>query len=129
MDKTTLTIPKRLATIGGILIAISGIVNTILGIHIGALWYNIYPGGNMGHVGIIAGMGALVIGLIIIFIIVPLYERSRGRALLGGILTIVLGHVGAVAGAIYVGTVGVLLCYIAGIWLLVTAARRVTKQN
>ena len=33
----------------------------------------------------------------------------------------VLGHLGAIAGALYVGTIGVLLCYVAGIWGMVTA--------
>ena len=78
----------------------------------------------MGHVGILAGMIAMAIGLIIIYVIVPIYKRdTRGHIVLGGILTIILGHLGAIAGAIYVGTVGVLLCYVAGVWLLVAACR------
>ena len=116
--------PKRLATVGGVLIIISGIVNSLLGIRIGALVYDIYPGGRMGHVGIIAGIIAAAIGLIIVFVIVPIYERKpNSYLLLSGILTIVLGHLGAIAGALYIGTLGVLLCYIAGIWVIVTAVR------
>lgn len=82
----------------------------------------------MGHVGIIAGIGAFVIGLVIVFALAPLYKRTPGwPAVLGGILTIVLGHLGAVAGAIYVGTAGLLLCYTAGVWAIlagVLALRR-----
>ena len=119
-----LRIPKKIATAGGVLISISGIVNAILGARIGALLYDTYPGGRMGHVGIIAGIVAIAIGLVIVFVVVPIYERSyRGLILFGGILTIVLGNVGGIAGAIYIGTVGVVLCYIAGIWLIIAAVR------
>ncbi|MCJ7716461.1 MAG: hypothetical protein MUO54_08075 [Anaerolineales bacterium] len=72
----------------------------------------------MGHVGIIAGLIAILIGVVIIFFLPRLYRSDHKRLkILGGILTIVLGHLGAIFGALYVGTVGVLLCYIAGIWL------------
>jgi hypothetical protein len=115
--------PKRIAKTGGLLIAISGVVNTILGARIGAVLYDAYPGGKMGHVGIIAGVAAVAIGLILVLVIVPIYDRMhRGFVVLGGILTIVLGHLGAIAGAIYVGTLGVLLCYIAGLWAIIVAA-------
>lgn len=78
----------------------------------------------MGHVGILAGVAAILIGQIIAFVILPLYRRRhRGVLLVGGILTIVLGHLGGVAGAIYIGTLGVLLCYVAGIWVVAIAAR------
>jgi hypothetical protein len=114
-----LDIPKKLAIAGGLLIAISGVVNIILGAQIGAILYTVYPGGLMGHVGIIAGVGAVVVGLMILFAVRPLYEKqTRGLIALGGILTVVLGHLGAVWGALYVGTLGLLLCYIAGFWLL-----------
>jgi hypothetical protein len=112
-------VPERLATIGGILIFISGLLNTILGIQIGAVYYEVYPGGYMGHVGILAGLAALVLGLAIVFLVVPLYRKDqRGVLLLAGILTMILGHLGAIAGALYIGTLGVLLCYIAAIWIL-----------
>ncbi|UCC12944.1 MAG: hypothetical protein JSW02_05305, partial [candidate division WOR-3 bacterium] len=89
---------------------------------INAVWYDVYPGGNLGHVGMIAGIIAVAIGLIIILGIIRLYtQRSRWVVALAGILTIVLGHLGAVAGALYVGTAGVLCCYIAGIWIIVIA--------
>ncbi len=122
--------PKRIATVGGVLLSISGLVNAVLGARIGVLVYDAYPGGRMGHVGVIAGVAAIVIGIVIVFLVVPLFER-RNRALLalGGLLTIVLGHAGAIAGAIYVGTLGVILCYIAGVWMLVIAARGVNTRN
>ena len=110
-----LRVPRKLAFIGGLLIALSGVANIILGAQIGALLYDVYPGGKMGHVGIIAGIAAAVIGLVILFLVLPFYkQRNRGLIALGGVLTVILGHLGAVAGAIYVGTVGLLLCYIAG---------------
>lgn len=123
-------IPKRIATVGGLLISISGVVNAVLGAQIGVFLYDVYPGGKMGHVGIIAGVAAIAIGLVIVFLVVPFYKRTnRGVVALVGILTIVLGHVGAIAGAIYVGTVGMLLCYIAGIWVLVAAAIGVKRTK
>ncbi|MGB5850454.1 MAG: hypothetical protein WBH40_18335 [Ignavibacteriaceae bacterium] len=99
---------KKLAEVGGALIFFSGIINALLGVKIGALLYEVYPGGNFGHVGILAGIGVILIGLIIIFGIVRIYEsKNRWYILLGGFLTIVVGYIGGIAGAIYVGTVGV----------------------
>jgi hypothetical protein len=116
--------PKLLATLGGALISLSGIVSILLGIKIKALVYDVYPGGKMGHIGILAGVAAVLIGLIIVLGLVPLYDALETTPLvLGAILTIVLGHIGAVAGAIYVGTAGVILCYIAGIWQLINIIR------
>jgi hypothetical protein len=114
--------PKKIATMGAALIVVSGVVNTILGAKIGAVLYEIYPGGKMGHVGVIAGVAALVIGFVIVFIAVPLYRHGNRRLVVaGGTLTVILGHVGAVAGALYIGTLGALLCYIAGLWVIVAA--------
>ncbi len=82
----------------------------------------------MGRVGVVAGVLAIAIGIIIVFVVVPLYERrNRWLLVLAGILTIVFGHAGAVGGAIYVGTVGVALCYIAGIWVLIVAVRGISS--
>ena len=123
-------IPKILATIGGALIALSGVLNFILGLRINAVWYDVYPGGNMGHVGIIAGIAAVVIGSIIVVGITRLYiHHSRWIIALGGILTVVLGHLGAIAGALYVGTAGMLCCYIAGIWIIIIALTRRKQRN
>ncbi|UCD18863.1 MAG: hypothetical protein JSU64_03275 [candidate division WOR-3 bacterium] len=128
--RSRLRIPKRLALIGGILIAGSGIVNAILGLSIGAIYYDVYPGGNMGHVGILAGVAAIVLGLLIIFVVRPLYYRQqRLLVALGGLLTALLGHAGAVAGALYIGTLGLLLCYVAGFWAIVIAIAGFKQEN
>ena len=125
-----LRIPRKLAFIGGLLITLSSVVNTILGLQIGALLYDVYPGGKMGHVGIIAGIAAVVIGFVILIVVLPLYkQRNRGLIALGGLLTVVLGHLGAIAGAIYIGTVGLLLCYIAGFWLIIAAIVGIKEDN
>lgn len=113
--------PRKIAATGGIFIILSGILNLALGIQIGALHYYPYPGGKMGHVGITAGFAAILIGLVIIFLLPRLYDHADKRLrIIGSVLTFVLGHVGAVFGALYVGTVGVFLSYLGGIWLLVT---------
>ena len=116
---------KRLAVAGGTLLALSGIANTILGIQTGILIYEPYPGGKLGDVGIVAGLVAFVIGLAIIFLVSPLYvQKSRKALVWGGILTIILGHLGAIAGALFIGTAGMILCYIAGIWVLITVKKK-----
>ena len=121
--------PKKLATIGALLIAISGTVNILLGLRIGALWYDVYPGGRMGHVGVIAGLVAIVIAFVILCLVIPFYKRTtRGFIMLAGILTIVLGHIGAIAGALYIGTAGMVFCYAAGIWLLVLAFKKPKEE-
>ncbi|UCG30779.1 MAG: hypothetical protein JSV53_02585 [candidate division WOR-3 bacterium] len=125
-----LRIPRKLTIIGGTLIAASGLVNTVLGMSIHALYYDVYPGGKMGHVGIFAGIVAVILGLLIVFVVVPLYNRqNRSYIALGGILTVVLGHLGAVAGAIYIGTLGLLLCYIAGFWAIALALFKKKKKE
>jgi hypothetical protein len=113
-------VPRKIAAAGGVFITLSGILNLILGIQIGALHYYPYPGGKMGHVGITAGVAAIMIGLVIIFLLPHLYDHPDKRLrILGSILTFVMGHAGAVYGALYVGSVGVILSYIGGIWLLI----------
>jgi hypothetical protein len=117
-----LKIPRKIAFAGGLLITISGVINAILGFLIGAVLYEVYPGGKMGHVCIIAGIGAFIIGLTISYGILCLYDqKERGLIALGGGLTVVLGHIGAVWGALYVGTLGLLLCYVAGFWVITAA--------
>ncbi|MCK5618472.1 MAG: hypothetical protein KAJ17_03690 [Candidatus Krumholzibacteria bacterium] len=125
-----LNIPSKIAKVGGVLISISGVVNAILGMRIGATFYDAYPGGKMGHVGVIAGVAAVVIGLIILFLIIPIYKKkNRLLVLSGGVLTIVFGHIGGIAGAIYVGTAGVVLCYTAGVWVIVAVVRGLRRRE
>ena len=85
----------------------------------------------MGHVGVIAGITAIFLGLIIIILIVPLYDCQKSIYYgLAGLLTVILGHLGAIAGAIYLGTLGLLLCYIAGFWAIALALiRHSGKEN
>ena len=124
------TVHKKLAEVGGSLIFVSGIINALLGLKIGALFYEVYPGGYFGHVGILAGVGAILIGLVIIIGLVRIYQSNNQLyILLGGLLTILLGHVGGIAGAIYVSTVGVLLCYITGIWLIIDVMVKEIKKR
>jgi len=125
-----LMIPSKIAKVGGVLISISGVVNAVLGMRIGATFYDAYPGGKMGHVGIIAGVAAVIIGLIIVFLIVPIFKKkSRLLVLFGGILTIVIGHIGGIAGAIYIGTAGVALCYTAGVWVIVVVVMGLRRRQ
>ncbi len=103
-------IPQRIAAAGGIFIILSGALNFVLGVQIGALYYYPYPGGKMGHVGIIAGLIAVLVGALILFFIPRLYNREEKKLrILGAILTMVLGHLGSIFGALYLGTVGVIL--------------------
>ncbi len=125
-----LNMPSKIAKLGGVLIGISGVVNAILGMRIGATLYDVYPGGKMGHVGVIAGIAAVAIGLIIVFLVVPIYrKKNRLFILVGGLLTIVIGHIGGIAGAIYIGTAGVALCYTAGIWVIVVVMSGLRRKE
>jgi hypothetical protein len=111
------SMPKLLAVAGGVLIAASGLVSVWRGLRSGALFYEKDPGGLFGHVGVVAGLVALAIGAALIWL-GRQDHRGLRRLIAAGILMIVLGHLGAIAGALLVGTAGVILCYIAGIWLL-----------
>ena len=112
----------KLALAGGILIAASGLVSIWIGGRAGYMLYEPDPGGIFGHVGVWAGVAAIVIGGILTWI--ARHEPASPPAkLVIGLLTVVLGHLGAMAGALLVGTAGVILCYIAGIWLIVRGAR------
>ena len=124
------TLPRKIAAASGVLITLSGLLNLILGIQIGAAYYYPYPGGKMGHVGVIAGVIAVGIGLAMLLGLPRLYKApSRGLRILGGILTFVLGHAGAVFGALYVGTAGVILSYLSGIWLLIIYLKELRQEG
>ena len=113
-------LPRKITTAGGVFITLGGLLNLALGIQVGAVYYDPYPGGKMGHVGIIAGVIAIGIGLAILLGLPHLFgSPKRNWQIVGGILTPILGHAGAVFGALYVGTLGVILSYLGGIWLLV----------
>ena len=122
--------PRRIAITGGCLISVSGVVNALLGARIGARFYEIYPGGRIGHVGVIAGIAAVALGLAIAFLTTGLYgSENRRVVLVGAALTIILGQAGAFAGALFVGTAGLALCYIAGIWLIILVVRSTGRDS
>jgi hypothetical protein len=95
-------------------------VSLVVALTFGAVLYEVDPNGLFGHVGIVAGLAAVAIGAFL-FWFGRLERTSPWRLVLAGIVTIVFGHMGAVAGALLVGTAGVILCYVAGVWFLVLA--------
>jgi len=115
---------KRIAQLGGLLIFISGVVNLLLAIQVGAIIYEIYPGGRMGHVGIVSGIVAMAMGVLIVHVAAPRLglaeasaqasDRKRWRS--GAFLVFALGLLGAITGALYVGTAGMVLCCVAAGW-------------
>ena len=113
---------EKLALAGGILIVASGLVSIWIGAREGFMRYEPDPGGLFGHVGILSGAIAIVIGGTLIWIALHEPAGPRGKIVVG-LCTVVLGHLGAIAGALLVGTAGMLLSYIAGIWLVVRGVR------
>ena len=113
---------EKLAITGGILIVASGIVSIWVGGRAGYMLYEPDPGGIFGHVGILAGIAAILIGSILIWIALHEPAGSPGKVTVG-LLTVVLGHLGGIAGALLVGTIGLILCYVTGIWLVVRGLR------
>jgi hypothetical protein len=111
-------IPRVLATIGGVLIFASGLLSLGLGLGTGSLWYEPDPNGIFGHIGILAGLSAMAIGAIILWLARIQYPHKKHR-IMAAILTMALGHLGAIMGALLVGTAGMILCYIAGVWLII----------
>jgi hypothetical protein len=86
------------------------------------------PGGLFGHVGVLAGITALGIGALVVW--VALHEpRSAPGKVVVGFLTAFLGHLGVIAGALLIGTAGVVLCYVAGVWLVVRGLREWRAQS
>ncbi len=109
--------PGRLTTIGGALIIASGVLSLAIALTFGAVLYEVDPNGLFGHVGIVAGLVAMAIGAFL-FRFGRLERTTPGRLVLAVVVSIVHGHLGAVAGALLVGTAGVLCCYVAGVWFL-----------
>jgi hypothetical protein len=111
-------IPRTLATIGGLLIIASGVISLALGLGTGSLRYEPDPNGIFGHIGILAGLAPMAIGAVIMWLAHTQYPHKK-RRIIAGILTMVLGHLGAITGALLVGTAGMVLCYTAGVWLII----------
>jgi hypothetical protein len=110
--------PRVLGSLGGSLIMASGIVSATIGWRNDLLFYEPDPAGRFGHVGIVAGLGAVILGAAIIALATR-SSRSRKGEIISGVITMVLGHAGAITGALLVGTAGMVLCYVAGIWRIV----------
>jgi hypothetical protein len=119
---------KRIAQLGGLLIFISGVVNLLLGIQVGAVFYEIYPGGRLGHVGIVSGLVAIVMGVLLVHVAAPRLGRAGDtsqefggelgprRRKRGAVLVFSLALMGSITGALYVGTAGMALCCVAAGW-------------
>ena len=112
----------KLALTGGILIVASGLVSIWVGGRAGYMLSQPDPGGLFGHVGILAGIAAILIGSVLVWIALHEPAGSLGKVIFG-LLTVVLGHLGAIAGALLVGTAGLILCYVTGIWLVMRGLR------
>lgn len=115
-------IPGILATVGGMLIMASGALSLVLGLAAGSMMYEPDPNGIFGHIGVIAGLAAMAIGAAMLWLARTQYPRREHR-IVTAILTMLLGHLGAIAGALLVGTAGMVLCYTAGIWLIIVRNR------
>lgn len=113
-------LPEQLVMAGGVLILFSGVVSLIVALTFGAVLYEVDPNGLFGHVGIVAGIVAIAIGAFL-FWFGRLEYTKPGQLFLAGIVSIVIGHFGAIAGALFIGTAGLLCCYVAGVWFLVLA--------
>ena len=123
-----LTMPGGLTSIGGLLLAASGIVSFAIALTFGAVFYEVDPNGLFGHVGIVAGMVAMVIGGFL-FWLGRLEHSTTGHLFLAGLLSIVVGHLGAIAGALLIGTAGLLCCYVAGVWFLILGIRSLKRRG
>jgi len=121
-------IPRKLTMIGGALIIASGVVSLVVALTFGAVLYEVDPNGLFGHVGIVAGIVAMAIGAFL-FWFGCLERNTTGRLILAGVVTIVFGHLGAIAGALLIGTAGVLCCYVAGIWFFILAVINWRRSN
>jgi hypothetical protein len=115
-------IPRTLATIGGLLTLAGGVLSLVLGLSTGSLWYEPDPNGIFGHIGVLAGLAAMAIGAVIMALARTQYPHKR-RRVLAAVLTMLLGHLGAITGALIAGTAGMALCYIAGVWLIIVRNR------
>ena len=122
------SMPRKLTMIGGALIIASGVVSLVVALTFGAVLYEVDPNGLFGHVGIVPGIVAMAIGAFL-FWFGCLERNTTGRLILAGVVTIVFGHLGAIAGALLIGTAGVLCCYVAGVWFLILAVTNWRRSN
>ncbi len=82
---------RKLALVGALLIVASGLVSIWIGVREGFMQYQPDPGGVFGHVGVIAGLIAVVIGGILTWIALHEPASPVGKVVVG-LSTVVLGH-------------------------------------
>ena len=113
---------------GAVLIFLSGIVSIVVSIPVKAVYNGVDPNGLFGHIGIVNGVLAMIIGGFLFW----LSRQALKNALLtvvSGIVMVVVGHLGAVMGVLLVGTAGLLLCYIAGFSSIVLGIKRLVDKT
>lgn len=119
---------RRLAIAGGILIIMSGFVSIFIGIRGGFIQTHPDPAGLFGHIGVLTGIKAVVIGGLLT--VMAFYKPAKPIwKIVLGLFTVVFGHLGAIAGALLVGTAGLLLCYIAVFWLMGIGIRQWKRHD
>lgn len=121
-------IRRLILRVGAVLIFLSGIVSIVVSIPIKAVYNGVDPNGLFGHIGIVNGILAMLIGVFLFW----LSRQEIKHALfiiISGIFMLVVGHLGAVMGALLVGTAGLLLCYIAGFWSIGLGIKGLVKKT
>ena len=114
--------------IGAVLIFLSGIVSIVVSIPVKAVYNGVDPNGLFGHIGIVNGVLAMIIGGFLFWLGRQVLKNAL-LTVVSGILMVVVGHLGAVMGVLLVGTAGLLLCYIAGFWSIVLGIKRLVDKT
>ena len=113
---------------GAVLIFLSGIVSIVVSIPVKAVYNGVDPNGLFGHIGIVNGVLAMIIGGFLFWLGRQVLKNAL-LTVVSGILMVVVGHLGAVMGVLLVGTAGLLLCYIAGFWSIVLGIKRLVDKT
>ena len=113
---------------GAVLIFLSGIVSIVVSIPVKAVYNGVDPNGLFGHIGIVNGVLAMIIGGFLFWLSRQVLKNAL-LTVVSGILMVVVGHLGAVMGVLLVGTAGLLLCYIAGFWSIVLGIKRLVDKT
>ena len=113
---------------GAVLIFLSGIVSIVVSIPVKAVYNGVDPNGLFGHIGIVNGVLAMIIGGFLFWLGRQVLKNAL-LTVVSGILMVVIGHLGAVMGVLLVGTAGLLLCYIAGFWSIVLGIKRLVDKT
>ncbi len=120
--------PQFILKIGALLILVSGIISIAISIPINAMYNKVDPYGIFGHIGIINGLAAMLFGSVLFWLSRRSFSTPVQKIVLG-IIVMVTGHIGAIAGALLVGTAGLLLCYIAGVWFIVLGIKDLVNER